>query len=147
MRHHSKATLFLIEQLIVIAIFAICAAVCISIFANAYFMARDSRDISNALLAAESVAESFKAVSGDFLSAADISGGWAETVDGADAIIVFFDSNWRVSDESEAQYILRLVRDNPPKHTGLLTSELTVSRTGGGNLVTFPVAVRLQAGN
>ncbi|MCL2201817.1 MAG: hypothetical protein FWB75_07605 [Oscillospiraceae bacterium] len=154
MRQRSKSTLFLIEQLIVIAVFAICATACISILTNAYFQARDSRDISNALLAAESVAESFKAVSGDFDTAAEISGGQAELLDGGyRAITVFFDSNWQVSSETAAEYILRLTGNHSapppavPTPTPLLTTTtLTVNRISGDELVSFPVAVRLPIG-
>ncbi|MCL2366007.1 MAG: hypothetical protein FWC75_03045 [Oscillospiraceae bacterium] len=141
MRSRSKSTLFLIEQLIVIAVFAICAAACISILANAYFLARDSRDISNALLAAESVAETVRATSGDFDLAAQI-GGWPEsfTERGTQARLVFFDSNWQMSDFSDAEYILRLI-DSSSLNPHLLSFEISVSRTTGDELVTFPLAI------
>jgi len=143
MRYRSKSTLFLIEQLIVIAVFAICAAACISILSNAYFLARDTRDVSNALLVAESLAESFKAVSGDLEAAAEISGGNLKTVDGTDTITMFFSDNWLQTDEDTAQYILQLKSDNqPPSHPSLLTGAVTVSRTTGDQLLTFPIATR-----
>jgi len=144
MMERSKSTLFLIEQLIVIAVFALCATACISILANAYFMAKDSRDISNALFAAESVADSFKAVSGDFENAARISGGTARNIDGANEIIVFFDNNWQVSDKGTAFYVLRLVSDIHGSFPyGLIMTDLSVERIDGNDeLVNFPVAVR-----
>jgi len=142
MRNRSKSTLFLIEQLIVIAVFAICAAACITILTNAYSNARDSRDISNALLAAESASESFKAVSGDFGSIARILGGSVLTAGGADTVIVYYDRSWQVSTESDAHYMLRLVRGgSQPPPSRLLTGELTVERIDGAQLVTFPLAV------
>ena len=143
MRQRSKSTLFLIEQLIVIAVFAICAAACISILTNAYFMARDSRDISNALFAAESVAETFKAVSADFDQAAEISGGISAREGTAESLKVFFDNYWAVSSEQDAKFILELIpNDTSIQNSRLRTTQLTVSRTCGDQLVTFPVAVR-----
>ena len=145
MINRSKSTLFLIEQLIVIAVFAICAAACISILTNAFFMARDSRDISNALLVGESVAESFKAASGDFDRAAQLSGASTVRIDGTEAIIMFFDSHWQVSTESEAEYVLHLKPDNhSTQNPNLLTTSLTVTRISGDNLITFPLAVRIN---
>ncbi|MCL2575146.1 MAG: hypothetical protein FWE33_01815 [Defluviitaleaceae bacterium] len=61
----SKSTLLLIEQIIVIAIFAFCAAVSVSIISSAYLITQNSVDARNALAVAESAAESFKAFGGD----------------------------------------------------------------------------------
>jgi len=143
MMNRSKSTLFLIEQLIVIAVFALCAAACISILANAYFMARDSRDISNALLAAESVADSFKAVSGDFEQTAQILGRAADHADDDNLIKLFFDSDWLSSSEADAQFVLQLIPDNHGSQAPALSiNTLTVARITGDELVSFPVAVR-----
>jgi len=143
MRQRSKSTLFLIEQLIVIAVFAVCAAACISILANAFFLSRDSRDISNALFAAESVAETVKATSGDFNLAAEIGGwptGYTDRSDGA--TLVFFDSSWQVSGMTDAEFVLRK-SDLDAQNPRLLSFEISVSRIiSGDELVTFPLAVR-----
>ena len=141
----------MIEQLIVIAVFAICAAACISILTNAYFNARDSRDISNALFAGESVADSFKAYSGDFQRAAEIAGGKLESVNGSEAVVVFFDRHWNASVEGEAVYVLRLAAvqlgsgllEGSQPNPRLLEAHLTVSRVDGNQLVSFPVVSRL----
>ena len=148
MRNRSKSTLFLIEQLIVIAVFAICAAACISILSNAYFLARDTRDVSNALLVAESLAESFKATSGDLEATAEISGGNLKSIDGAETVAMFFNNEWLPSNEDTAQYILHLRSDTQtPNQQTLLTGTLTVTRTGGDELLTFPIATRQTQAN
>jgi Tfp pilus assembly protein PilV len=143
MRNRSKSTLFLIEQLIVIAVFAICASACISLLTTAYFNARESRDVSNALIVAESAAESFKAFSGDFERTAAIMNGRVGSVDGAAAVIVYFDDRWLVSGQEDAHFILRLVSVDQQAHPPLLTCELTVEALEGGEeLLAFPVVVR-----
>ncbi|MCL2391499.1 MAG: hypothetical protein FWC66_02675 [Oscillospiraceae bacterium] len=144
MRTRSKSTLFLIEQLIVIAVFAICAAACISILANAFFLARDSRDVSNALLVAERVAESFKAFAGDFEKTAEMSGGTRAVLeDGSEVVLVFINEQWQVSDEADAHFFLKLSGDYDFALSNLLSSELSVVRMATGeSLVAFPVAVR-----
>jgi len=140
MRQRSKSTLFLIEQLIVIAVFAISAAACISILANAYFLSIDARDVSNALIVAESVADSFKASSGDFEAAAEISGAFTTTIDGSEALQMYLNNSWIVSDEQSAQYILRLTSDNQEQQNSFLSANiLVVERINGEELVSFPV--------
>ena len=142
MSSRSKSTLFLIEQLIVIAVFAICATACVRILTNAYFYAVDSRDVSNALIAAQSGADSFKAVGGDFEKAAVLLGGSAGNKDGAAALVVYYNDRWQISGEGDAHYVLHLTGgqsgDSPSR---LLSGELSVSRIGGGELVSIPVAV------
>ena len=143
MRYRSKSTLFLIEQLIVIAVFAICATACVRILTNAYFYAVDARDVSNALHAAESSTESFKAVGGDFAKAAELMGGSVDSVEGAAVLVVYFDESWKVIGGGDASYILRLTGAGPePQAAQLFSGSLSVERVTGEELVSFPVAVR-----
>ena len=148
MSSRSKSTLFLIEQLIVIAVFAICATACVRILTNAYFYAVDSRDVSNALIVAQSGADTFKAVGGDFGKAAGLLGGTINYRDGVTVIAVFYDDKWRVCGEENAHYVLSLASGyQEPIHPNLLESDLYVVRlTGsGGKLVEFPVAVNVSS--
>ena len=139
MRQRSKSTLFLIEQLIVIAVFALCATACVRIQSTAYFYQRDSKDISNALLVAQSGAESLKAVSGNFAMVAEILGGVAEGASGT-SVVVYYDSKWHVCGPSDASYVLRIVGSGAePASAPLLTGELSVEKTTGEGLVSFTV--------
>ena len=143
MSTRSKSTLFLIEQLIVIAVFAICATACIRIVTNAYFMARDTRDVSNALIAAQCGADSFKAVAGDFEKTAMLMGGITENRDGAAVLVVYYDDRWQVSGKDNAYYILCLSTDRreaPPRD--LISGKLSVEKISGGEILSIPVAVR-----
>jgi len=146
--NRSKSTLFLIEQLIVVAVFAICAVACVRILTTAYFNSRDTRDISHAMIVAETVAESFKAVSGDFNRTASIIGGSVSNLDGYDAVIVYFDSGWHLIDSrngGQAYYVLHLISngnesENPRIHAG----QVTVSRVhyDADILIDFEVVAR-----
>ena len=144
MNNRSRSTLFLIEQLIVIAVFAICAVACISILTAAFSYAGDSRATAHALIAAESGAEVFKATGGDINAVTDIIGGTAGTGgSGAATIIVYYDSSWQVSGETDASFVLDLIVDAPinSNDVDLITAELTVRKMTGEQLVTFPLAV------
>ena len=153
MAQRSKSTLFLIEQLIVIAVFAICAAACISIFTAAYFYTNDSAAAGNAIIKAESAAEIFKATGGDVAAVADILRGTAvqpAAVSGeADAVTVYFNSEWQACSISEASFLLNLEIDTPDRtRRGLspVTGILTVSKSTGEQLVSFPLTARLNTG-
>ena len=139
----SRSALFLMEQLIVVAIFAVCAAACVKILTESFLIAQDTRDLSNAIHAAESGAESYKAVSGDIGKAAEILGGSSDAVDGATAAIVYYDGDWLVCGEEDAAYILRVVGDDPNAgQRSLLTGEVSVEKTTGETIYAITVAAR-----
>lgn len=51
---------FLMEMLVVVGFFILCSAVCISVFVKADRISREARDMNQAVLMAESLAESIK---------------------------------------------------------------------------------------
>ena len=145
MTHRSKSTLFLIEQLIVIAVFAICAVACISILTSAYFTASDSTATSHAILAAEGGAEVFKLTGGDVDAVARVLGGSSGIAgSGGTFVTVFYDSLWQVCGEAGSSYVLHITAVANPDHNEftLKTGELTVGKTTGEELVAFSVAAR-----
>ena len=152
MINRSKSTLFLIEQLIVIAVFAICAVACISILAAAYFNANDSGAVSNALLKAESGAEVFKATGGDLFATGDIIGnpdsagyGAFRLETGPSKLGIFYNKDWQLCEPGDASFILSIVTDANGSNTSdlqLITGTLTVERITGEELVAFPVVAR-----
>jgi hypothetical protein len=113
----------MMEQLVVILIFAICAAVCVSIFVESYLTEHRTLEMKNAILIAGSGAESYKA-----------SGGSVTQEE------IFYDDKWDPCDESRASYVLRIKRLDDPDLL-LLPAEITVSRTDGEELFVLPVAV------
>jgi len=151
MTNRSKSTLFLIEQLIVIAVFAICAVACISILTAAYFNATDSKATSHAILKAESAAEVFKVFGDDFSAIADTLGGTTTVAGlgtaGVSVVAVYYDSSWRVCREQDASYVLNLIIESAEAFQGtrdltVITGRVTVERITGEELVSLRVAVR-----
>lgn len=61
-RSSSKSGLFLIELIIVIAIFSIASAICIQVFARAHTASQHSTDIGAAVQLAQNYAEQYKAM-------------------------------------------------------------------------------------
>ena len=142
MSTRSRSTLFLIEQLIVIGVFALCAAACVRILADSYFTANNSRDLSNALLAAESGAESFKATGGSINRVAELMGGVTGNAGGSAAAIVYYDDHWKVCGESAASYKLLLVCNEPAERSALYEGELSVGKITGEEIISLTVVAR-----
>ena len=135
MKGRSRSTLFLMEQLIVIAVFAICASVCVKILSVSFLMVVESVDTRNALLVAESAAEGYKAFSGDMLRTAEALGVPGSYAGGS--MTVFYDENWHPVPEAEGVFMLRFWRNGP------VLSELeVVNLTTGDVLINFSVAAR-----
>ena len=60
MKYSGKSSLFLMELMIALLIFAVCVCVCAAIFAQAGSDINESRDMSNALIIAQNRAELIK---------------------------------------------------------------------------------------
>jgi len=138
MTGRSRAALFLIEKLIVIAVFALCAAACASIFVEAYITANAAKDMNQALVVAKNGAELFKAY-GDPYETAGLLGGEYWILDKDEAIVVFYDKNWRITPEHDAEYVmsLRLI-DGEPEYI----RKLTVESVARDEILSFTVAAR-----
>jgi len=146
MNQRSRSTLFLIEQLIVVAVFAICSAACVRILASSYLTARESKDVTNAILVAESGAESFKAFVGDMGKTAETLGGAASETGGVGEAVVYYDRQWKACGADGASYVFRLVGLEPEARApSLLQGVINVERITGESLVSFTVAVNARA--
>ena len=86
MKYSGKSSLFLMELMIALLIFAVCACVCAAIIAKAGADISESRDMSNALIIAQNRAELIK-------------GG--KDIDGA---TLYFDSQLSPAEEGDAEY-------------------------------------------
>ena len=140
MNNRSRSALFLMEQLIVIAVFAICASACVKIFVNSYSTAVNTKDINNALLIAESGAECFKAVGGDVFEIADVLSG--SVMDGTDAVEVYYNKEYRVCPEDSAVYVMRLDGRYAEDLEALKFGDISVRKITGEEIIAFTAAVR-----
>ena len=129
----SKSSLFLIEQIIVIAVFAICAVVCVKIFAESHIISSTGADINNALLLAKSGAESFKAAPNDTDVIAELLGVNLNRQYGQ--LFAYYDNTWRPCDAEDALYILSFMPyDGTGDEASLAFCRLTVEQIGDGAL-------------
>jgi len=89
----SKSAVFLFELMIIILVFTLAAAVCTQIFATAYSMSVESRELTMSSINAQTVAEQFKAGKPDIEP-------------------LHFDREWQAVNEAGAYYTVRLEEQN-----------------------------------
>jgi len=142
----TKSTLSLIEQIIVIAVFAFCAAVCVNIIVSSYLMTVNAVDTRNALTVAESAAESFKAFEGDtervFRLLGEPDSGYATH----NVLVIYYDANWQPSRESDASFVLRLTTVVDNGSAVVFASISVIKIDDGVELISLTVAARRGGG-
>jgi hypothetical protein len=132
----NKAPLAMMEQLVMLLVFALAAALCVQVFVLADRTSRDSADRDRAVLEAQNLAEALKS---DDVSAylSEMQG----SVNGNSGVIVFYDADWQTV-TAEADNIAfyaqsRYVRDVP---AGMWQAEVSVCQADGAVLFSIPVA-------
>jgi len=85
----SKSAVFLFELMIIILVFVLAAAICTQIFAAAFKMSTESRELTMSSINAQTIAEQFKA--GD-----------------SDIQPLYFDSGWETAGMTVAEYRVEL---------------------------------------
>ena len=134
----SKAPLALMEQLVMVLVFALAAALCVQAFALSSQLSRRNEAQDRGLLEAQNMAETLKSLHGDYAQAAQSYGGsW----DGA-AWTLCFDENWQPC-EQNAVYRVQAVPE-VCEDPLLGTATITVSGADGQTiLATLPTAWQL----
>jgi len=123
--------LFMIELLLAVGIFALCAAVCLGLFAKAETVSQDCADQDRAVEAAKSAAAVFR-LWGWQEELAEASGGSEE--DGV--VTICYNGDWQPA-EGEAAYTLTLT---PVPEKPCPEAELRVTRRDGTELLCWRVA-------
>ena len=129
----NKAPLALMEQLMMVLVFALAAALCLQVFIFSDRSSRRKEAVNRAVLEAQNAAEELKSVHGDFTRAAELYGGSYDgrTWDWS------YDENWK-KDNGTAYHLLVLPADGGPMLLG--SAEVTVYTAEGDVLVSLPVA-------
>lgn len=93
----SKAPLILMEQMVMLLVFALAAALCLQAFVKSDALSSRSEARDRALLEAQNAAEAVRHCDGDFEAAAELLG--AEIWDG-ESLTLNYDSDWNlISDQ------------------------------------------------
>lgn len=136
----SKTPLALMEQLVMVLVFALAAALCVQVFVLSDRTSRYGEARDRALLEAQSAAEALKSGDETYFtarSAASGDGGWS----------ISYDAGWNsVTDADAAAYhLLVLSADSGLDH--LWAAQVQVYTAEGELLADLPVAGQEVAGN
>ena len=127
MEQKSKSHLALMEQAIMILVFAFAAAICVQAFQKADATSKELAARDRAVNYGQTVAETVKSVHGDLESAAGILGGIAEE----DKLLFWYDNEWnRVSKEDAAYELCLMVTETSAylDKSQLIVTELKKSK-------------------
>ena len=96
---HSKLSLFLMELIMAIMFFSLAAAVCVRLFVGAHSMSEQTKDLNNATIWCQNLAEAFTGQNGDLVRIGELFPGSyiASSADGdgcEGTLILFFDKDW-----------------------------------------------------
>lgn len=118
----NKGALVLIEQAIMLLVFALAAVLCLRAFVWADTASKDIAARDQALIQAQNAAEMLKSCAGDFDAAVVQMGGIRD----GETWVVLYDENWNVTDDMHT-YTLRAVSGRSgPEYLG--RAEVSVYR-------------------
>ena len=103
----SKSGIFMIELVINIGLFALCAAVSIGIFVRAELMSRTSYDLVKATGEVRNIIECWKSYGGDMT---EVASKFSANVEGK-AAYFYYDDDWNLLEASDVQnqsYVIRV---------------------------------------
>lgn len=132
----SKAPLVLMEQMVMILVFALAAALCLQAFAGSDRMSRRSEARDRAVTLCQSVAETIRSNGSNFNTSAEQLG--LEFGQGS-TMFRYYDENWEPVSGLEGAYCLSVngLYDTPP---GLGKASVSVSEAEGDTLFELEVA-------
>lgn len=136
----SKAPLALMEQAVMVLVFALAAALCLRVFVWSDQASRDNEARDRALVLAQSAAEIMKQAGDDMARAQDAA---VERLGGQlsqGLYFSFYDGDWQLVEQGAAVYRLE-TQGEPTDVPGLWRAEVRVCRESDGLLlVHLPVA-------
>ena len=100
----TKTTLFLMELMVVILFFSICAAICLNVFSAGQKMAKESDHLSNAVMEVQSAASCYKAAQGDLVQTAVLWDGTKKE----HAVVRYYDEEWKSVNQKDAVFAVQI---------------------------------------
>ena len=133
----NKAPLALMEQLVMLLVFALAAALCLQMFALSHRLSENSERLDHAVMAVQNAAETVKLCSGDPGSYPELLGGMGDDRQWQ----IGFDSEWKPAPLETAQYRI-LIQPETVSQPLLGSAQITAQTSEGESL--FQVVVSWQ---
>ena len=137
--HNSKASLFLMELMIVILFFSISSAVCIQLFVKAHTINIENQNETSANLIAQNISECFLSTNGEMVQTLSYLDAYTKLNHSA---LVYYDDNWTICDKNDARFIetLTFTKDNKFHNMMIVIKDLKKNR----NLYTLTLKKHIQ---
>lgn len=130
----NKSTLVLIEQIVMVLVFALAAAVCMRVFAASERLSRKYEATDGAVLAAQNVAELLKA---DGIKGFTERTGAVQS--GENTWVVWYDKDWNLTEDASAEFVADVTYTE--EEAGFLfRAEIVIRTKDGTELFRLPVA-------
>ena len=125
----SKAPLALMEQLVMVLVFALAAALCLQVFVLSDQMSRRGAVRDQAVVRVQNAAEMLKSCGGDLEKCADLLGGSSDGTQWQ----VAYDAGWQQTNAEESTYLVQadLVDEDEP----LLGSAVVSAQAVDGDML------------
>jgi len=107
-RKASKSTLFLMELVLVILLFAFCAAICMGLFGASQKMTDDSDALNHAVAISRTAAGCYKAADGELACMLQLMDVPEEAVVQDEAVRIYYDTDWKPAPVSDAAFYLQI---------------------------------------
>lgn len=136
----NKAPLVLMEQLVMLLVFALAAALCLRVFLLSDQMSRRCEERDRAVVAVQNAAEMMKTCKGNLVVCAEVSGGSAS----GSAWKIGYDADWQQTAADQAVYQVLVVPID--SETELLGTAEVYAQTAEGERL-FWLTVSWQEGD
>ncbi|MCR5388398.1 MAG: hypothetical protein K6E56_04040 [Lachnospiraceae bacterium] len=104
---HNRATLPLMEQIIMLLVFMLCATVCIRVFTYSHVLSASDAERDRAVITVQSAAELVRATGADYDEIVKKTGGEALS----DGVYAYYDKDFCGCEKDESEYTLRIKKD------------------------------------
>lgn len=134
----NRTPLLFMEQVVMILVFSLAAAVCVQAFVLSNTISKRSAARDQAVVQAQSAAAVYQKCRGDGQSAARISGGAVKN----GSWVIYWDSNWKKTGLKDAAYCLKITPlDSDQKKLGQADVSVTALRKNKSEKLTgFSIA-------
>ncbi|WP_252198408.1 hypothetical protein [Clostridium sp. MCC353] len=130
-KRETPSGMFMMEMIMVVFFFILCASTCILVFVKANNMSRQAKDLNQSVLAAESIAEVWKAEGEEGLT--ETLGAQAHTGAGERQYGMFWDRDWNpLSEKAGAAYLADITVSDRDR---MSYAEVVISRTEDNRVV------------
>ena len=106
----SKAPLLLMEQMVMLLVFALAAALCLQAFVKSDSLSERSERRDRAVTAAQTAAETVRHCKGDLAQAAALLG--AEQPENSEALLVAYDRDWNIAQDTMRYHLGVVLEDS-----------------------------------